>query len=97
MTREEFSVYLDQVKDWTIVNDLSIEREFTLKNFRAAINFIDKIADLAESEGHHPDFTLHDYKKLKISLTTHAIGGLSINDFVMATKIDALDKELATS
>lgn len=90
MTREEFTVYLDQIKDWTVVNDLSLERDFQLKNFNAAVEFINQIASVAESEGHHPDIFLHDYKQVKITLTTHAISGLSINDFVMATKIDAL-------
>lgn len=93
LTRQEFTVYLDQVKDWTILNDLALERDFTLKNFKAAVAFINAVAEVAESEGHHPDITLYDYKKVKINLTTHAIKGLSINDFVMATKIDLLPRE----
>lgn len=93
LTRAEFTVYLDQVKDWQIVNDeKAIEHEFTLKNFKGAIEFITKIAAIAEAEGHHPDLLLHDYKKVKVMLSTHAIGGLSVNDFVMAVKIDALNQ-----
>lgn len=90
LTREECSVYLDQVKEWTVLNDLVLEREFSLKNFKAALAFINKIGEVAESEGHHPDLLLHDYKKVTVTLTTHAIKGLSINDFVMASKIDQL-------
>ncbi len=90
MKREEFSPYLGQVKDWSVVGEKSLEREFKFKNFRAAIAFINKVADVAESEGHHPDFTLHGWNKIKFSLSTHAIGGLSINDFILAAKIDAL-------
>lgn len=94
LSRAEFSVYLPQVADWQIIDDLSIERDFTLKNFKAAVAFIDQIADVAESEGHHPDLLLHDYKKVKVMLTTHAIKGLSVNDFVMAIKIDEVFRAL---
>lgn len=51
--------------------------------------FVNKIADLAESEGHHPDMEI-SYSRLKITLSTHAIGGLSVNDFILAAKIDSL-------
>lgn len=90
LTREEFTVYLPQVENWQIIEDKSIERVFTLKNFMAVIELVNKIAAIAESEGHHPDLLVHDYKKLKVSLTTHAIQGLSVNDFVLAVKIDEL-------
>ncbi|MDQ3008041.1 MAG: 4a-hydroxytetrahydrobiopterin dehydratase [bacterium] len=90
LTREEFSIYLEQLPEWKVIEDKVIEREFTLKNFAAAITFINKVAEIAESEGHHPDLQLHSYKKVKVILSTHAINGLSVNDFVMAVKIDAL-------
>ena len=51
--------------------------------------FVNKVADIAESEGHHPDIWIH-YNKVDISLSTHAIGGLSINDFVIAARLDLL-------
>ena len=53
-----------------------------------AVGLIDQIAELAEAEGHHPDLHLTGYRNLKIVLTTHAIGGLSENDFIVAAKID---------
>lgn len=90
LKREEFGQYLEQVEEWTVVEDKKLEREFVFRNFKEAIGFVNKVADLAESEGHHPDLLVHDWKYLKIELTTHAIGGLSINDFVMAVKIDGL-------
>lgn len=93
LTRAEFSVYLDQVADWQVIDDVRLEREFILKNFAAAILFINQIAEIAESEGHHPDLLLHSYKKVKVTLTTHAINGLSVNDFVLAVKIDQLPRE----
>ncbi len=89
LTREEFTVYLPQVVDWTVIQDRRLEREFICKNFQTAIDVINAIAVVANEQGHHPDILLHDYKKVKVMLTTHAIGGLSINDFVMAVKIDS--------
>jgi 4a-hydroxytetrahydrobiopterin dehydratase len=63
-------------------------QEWTLKDFRAALAFADEIGRIAEEEGHHPDLHLTDYKRLRVELSTHAIGGLSRNDFVLAAKID---------
>jgi len=90
LTKAEFSVYLPQVSDWTVVNDLSLTKKFEFKNFSSALGFITRIGLLAEKEGHHPDINLHDYKFVDVTTTTHAIGGLSVNDFVMAVKIDQL-------
>lgn len=88
LTRTEFSVYLPQVTDWTVVDEKALEREFVFGNFVEAIAFITRVAHIAEAEGHHPDLYLHGYKKVTVTLSTHAIGGLSINDFVLAVKID---------
>lgn len=90
LTRAEFSVYLPQVNKWRVVNDHELEREVVFKNFKEAITFINQVAEIAESEGHHPDLFLHDYKKVKLTLSTHAIDGLSVNDFVLAVKINEL-------
>jgi len=90
LTKAEYEVYLPQVTKWQIVAEKSLQREVTLTNFKATITFITQVAEIAETEGHHPDLNLHDYKKVRITLTTHAINGLSINDFVMAIKIQEL-------
>ncbi|MEO8581018.1 MAG: 4a-hydroxytetrahydrobiopterin dehydratase [Patescibacteria group bacterium] len=91
LTRSEFQIYLDSVKDWNVIqNETAIQKEFLLKNFKEVISFVNRIAEIAEEEGHHPDLNIHDYKKLTITLTTHAISGLSINDFILAAKIDRL-------
>jgi 4a-hydroxytetrahydrobiopterin dehydratase len=66
-----------------------ISRDFVFKNFKEAMFFINKIANLAESEGHHPDLSI-SWNKVRIALTTHAIGGLSENDFIVAAKIDRI-------
>lgn len=91
LKRAEFQIYLDSVKEWEVIdNEKSIQKTITSKNFRETVDLIGKIADIAESEGHHPDLNLHEYKKLTVTLSTHAINGLSINDFILAAKIDQL-------
>ena len=67
-----------------------IEREFKFRNFKEGLVFINRVADLAETEGHHPDIFLHNWNRVKISLMTHAIKGLYSNDFILAAKIDHL-------
>lgn len=69
---------------------MKISREFKFKNFLAAMKFVNAVADLAEEEGHHPDFHIH-YNIVTIELWTHAVGGLSENDFIVAAKIDAME------
>jgi 4a-hydroxytetrahydrobiopterin dehydratase len=64
-------------------------RRFRFRDFVAAMAFINKMAALAEAEGHHPDFAVH-YNRVDVTLWTHAVGGLSDNDFVLAAKIDTL-------
>jgi 4a-hydroxytetrahydrobiopterin dehydratase len=93
LKRTEFAVYLEQVKDWQVIEEKSLQKEFTFKNFKEAIAFINRVAQVAESEGHHPDFTLFDFKKIKMTYTTHAIDGLSVNDFVMAMKTNEVVKQ----
>jgi 4a-hydroxytetrahydrobiopterin dehydratase len=63
------------------------------RNFKAAVEFLNGVAELAERENHHPDLHLVGYRNLSIELTTHAIGGLSENDFILAAKIDELPVE----
>jgi len=92
LKRPEFQQYLDAVNGWnTINNDLAIQKEFKLKNFKETMELVNKIAELAESEGHHPDLNIHNWNQLTITLSTHAIGGLSINDFILAAKIEQID------
>lgn len=75
--------------DWKIIDNNRITREFFLVSYRHTIDFVNKIADLAEEEGHHP--VLHIYfGRAVVELWTHAINGLSENDFILAAKIDKL-------
>ncbi len=91
LSEDEIKNYLSQIKGWNLAkvdNHFQIEKEFVFKDFKEAIEFVNRVADLAEEEGHHPDICIH-YNKVKLTLWTHAIGGLSENDFILAAKVDA--------
>jgi 4a-hydroxytetrahydrobiopterin dehydratase len=64
-------------------------REYAFPDFAKAMRFVEKVAKIAEKEGHHPDIHIH-YNRVKLVLWTHAIGGLSENDFIVAAKINSL-------
>ncbi len=81
--------YLEVLPDWR-QEDKKIIRDFTFPNFAQALARVNQIGALAEREGHHPDITL-SWGKVGVCLTTHAIGGLSENDFILAAKIDELE------
>jgi len=91
LTHEQIAHYAPQTPDWKIVDDRKITKEFKFKDFMAAISFINEVAEVAESEGHHPDIYIF-YNLVRFELTTHAMKGLSENDFILAAKIDALAK-----
>jgi 4a-hydroxytetrahydrobiopterin dehydratase len=86
----EANVLLKQIPEWTIDTEAQwLTREFKCKDFAEALAFTNKIGAIAESEGHHPDLEL-GWGRVKVSLTTHAIKGLSENDFIVAAKINQL-------
>ncbi|MDA2936002.1 4a-hydroxytetrahydrobiopterin dehydratase [Patescibacteria group bacterium AH-259-L05] len=89
MSRDEARRALKQVSGWELADDTKIKKLFTFQDFKQAMKFVNSIAKLAEDEGHHPDISI-TYNKVWFELTTHAIGGLSENDFIMAAKIDQL-------
>ena len=90
MTRTEFTPYLEQVSEWIVIDEKALERDFSFKNFKEALAFINDVGAIAEEEGHHPDMFLHGWNKVKFTVSTHAVGGLSVNDFILAAKIDEL-------
>ncbi|MDA9653725.1 4a-hydroxytetrahydrobiopterin dehydratase [Candidatus Pelagibacter sp.] len=89
----EIHKYQKKVNDWNIIkNDKDIfllEKTFNFKNFKDSQNFINKVGEISESEDHHPDI-LFGWGYAKINITTHAIEGLSENDFILAAKIDQI-------
>lgn len=90
MTPMEATALLTHLAGWTLAKDFKkISKQFKFRNFLEAMEFADKITPIAESEGHHPDFSI-GWGRVEIELTTHAIGGLSENDFILAAKIDKI-------
>ena len=78
-----------QVPDWKVVDEHHILREFKFRNFREALAFVNRVGELAEEQGHHPDIFLA-WGKVQVTLWTHKIDGLTESDFIMAAKIDRL-------
>ena len=98
LTQSEAEAQLARLSGWTITPDgQRIRKEWKVKNFMAAMQFFNQVATIAESEGHHPDLHLVGYRNVAIEIWTHAIGGLSENDFILAAKIDDLAVELKSS
>jgi 4a-hydroxytetrahydrobiopterin dehydratase len=90
LNNAEAEILLEQVPGWTISDDgEKISREFQFKDFKESMAFVNKVAAIAESEGHHPDIHIF-YNRVVIDLWTHAVNGLSENDFIVAAKISAL-------
>jgi len=81
---------LKQINGWSVISDQKIEREFKFKNFKQALEFVNKLGAIAEEQKHHPDILLFGWNKVKITYWTHDIGGLSMNDFIMAAKTDTI-------
>lgn len=91
LSPDEAKEQLDRLEGWRLTdNGRRIRKDWVMRDFAAAIDFFNKVADVAETEGHHPDLHLEGYRKVWIELSTHAIGGLSENDFILAAKIDQL-------
>jgi 4a-hydroxytetrahydrobiopterin dehydratase len=89
--REEAERLLKDLPGWELTDDgIRIRREWVVKNFVTGVDFFNRVAELAEDEGHHPDLHLVGYRNVAIELWTHAIGGLSENDFITAAKIDEI-------
>lgn len=76
---------------WSVIEGRRLEREFAFKNFREALDFTNRVGQIAEAEGHHPDICL-SWGKAKVTLYTHKIGGLSESDFIMAAKISQITR-----
>ena len=97
-TLEDSEKQLTNLPGWYLTHDgQRIRKDWTVKHFMAAMDFFQRVAAVAEEDGHHPDLHVEQYRKVSIELWTHAIGGLSENDFILAAKIDALPIELKKS
>jgi 4a-hydroxytetrahydrobiopterin dehydratase len=95
LSHEQVVALLAEVPAWRMSADgQRIRREWRVKDFAAALDFFRLVGELAEAEGHHPDLHLVAYRQVAIELWTHAVGGLTENDFILAAKIDKLPVEL---
>lgn len=75
------------VPQWKL-NERSIERTLTFKDFRDAVEFVNRAADVAEAQDHHPNICIFNYNKVKLQASTHRVGGLTLNDFILASALD---------
>ena len=86
---------LQQLPGWYLTHEgQRIRKDWKVKHFLAGMDFFQRCAELAEADGHHPDLHIEGYRNVSVELWTHAIGGLSENDFILAAKIDQLPIEL---
>jgi 4a-hydroxytetrahydrobiopterin dehydratase len=93
LTIQEAEKLLMQIDSWDLdANARRIQKEFSFKNFADALAFANRVGEIAEEENHHPDLHV-SWGKVAVELSTHAIGGLSENDFVLAAKIDQVSSQ----
>lgn len=90
LTSEEIHTLLPQINNWAVLGDAKLEKIFHFNNFTEALQFVNAIGAIAEQEGHHPDILIYGWNKVRLTLYTHAVRGLSENDFILAAKIDKM-------
>ncbi len=89
ISAEDVEKSLKKLQGWHLAND-TIEKTFGFDDFKQAIEFINKVAEIAAAENHHPDILLWNWNNVKLTITTHCIKGLSKKDFDLASKIDRM-------
>lgn len=90
LNEEQIARHLSQTNGWRR-EDNQIIRDLKFADFKAAMSFVNRVADEAEAMDHHPDILLHDWNQLRLSVTTHSEGGLTAKDFQLAEQINSLD------
>jgi 4a-hydroxytetrahydrobiopterin dehydratase len=86
---EELDALQRQVPEWEVVEEHHLRRRFRFKNFREALDFVNKVGELAEEQGHHPDISF-GWGRVEVAIWTHKIDGLTESDFILAAKVDTL-------
>lgn len=89
LSKEEIEKRLPQLQGWVLNSEEELEKELRFPDFKKALSFVNALGELAEKEGHHPDIYL-SYGKVRVTLWTHKIHGLSENDFILAAKCDKI-------
>jgi 4a-hydroxytetrahydrobiopterin dehydratase len=91
LSSPEINVRLNKLVDWNL-NNQSLEKEFSLKDFKSALTLVEKVGVASENMDHHPDIFIHSWNKVKFTISTHKEGGLTDKDFILAEKIEHLSK-----
>lgn len=86
---EDLEKLLGQIPGWTAIEEHQLHKEFSFKNFREALDFVNRVGEIAEEQGHHPDIRF-GWGRVEIDIFTHKIDGLTESDFVFAAKVDRL-------
>lgn len=95
LSAEQVREHLAALPNWKLSGDgKRIRREWRVKDFATALDFFNRVGAVAEEQDHHPDLHLTGYRQVAIEIWTHAVGGLSENDFILAAKVDTLPVEL---
>jgi 4a-hydroxytetrahydrobiopterin dehydratase len=90
LNTKEITFYIKDVPTWKVRDDNKlISKKFIFTNFTETIQFVNRVGELSEAEGHHPDFHIY-YTEVVLDIWTHAVEGLSVNDFILAAKIDLI-------
>lgn len=94
LSAEQVREHLAALPHWKLIEGTRIRREWRVKDFATALDFFNRVGRIAEEEDHHPDLHLTGYCQVAIEIWTHAAGGLTENDFILAAKVDTLPVEL---
>jgi len=89
LTAEQIQPLIAELRDWQVINGHHLQKTYSFKNFRETLDFVNRVGELAEEQGHHPDICF-GWGKADITIWTHKIEGLTESDFVLAAKIDRL-------
>ncbi len=89
LTPSQIGEMLGQLKGWSVIDNHHLQKELEFPDFVSALSFVNKLGEIAEDEGHHPNISL-TYGKVGIEIWTHSIDGLTENDFILAAKVDEL-------
>jgi len=92
----ELDALKQQVPGWDVVNEHHLEKALTFPDFKTALDFVNRVGALAEEQGHHPDIYLA-WGKVEITIWTHKVDGLTESDFILAAKIDRLQRGSAAA
>ncbi len=96
LTPEQIAKLLPQLDGWSVQDDRTLVKTYRFRDFASGLAFVNRAGAIAEAEGHHPDLHLA-WGRVGVEVSTHAIGGLSENDFILAARLDQALAEAASA